>query len=153
MFLAAPETATLVLSDIVPLDLHASMIAAGDFNGDGFTDLVSPDHEGAGLAVSQGNGDGTFVGPNHVGQGSLALAGDMDGDGDDEVLTWRSDATQVVSTLIDDPLGAYTSVSITTIMGSPLALLDLNGDGRAEIVFADFSTPVVSLSIATSSTP
>jgi hypothetical protein len=37
-------------------------VAAGDFNGDGFIDLVSDTFQGSGVSVFLGNGDGTFQG-------------------------------------------------------------------------------------------
>ncbi|MBK8232314.1 MAG: T9SS type A sorting domain-containing protein [Candidatus Eisenbacteria bacterium] len=125
----------------------APTVVAGDFNGDSHVDLAfarrSP---GAGNQVYlfRGNGSGGFptsststVGtwPNDV------VAGDLDADGDLDLVTVNQ--TGSLTMLRNNGAGVFTATTVGLGSGaSPMhaALGDLNGDGRADLVYSDFST-------------
>lgn len=115
---------------------------AGDFDGDGFLDLIGS--AAGGTAVAYGNGDGTFSVPVVVGpSASLYGAGDFNGDGradivgtqDGEVLFGNADRTFTKSAPSD---------SLKTLLAKGVSVKtgDFNSDGNEDIVVVDgtFST-------------
>jgi hypothetical protein len=121
---------------------YQSMIF-GDFNADRRTDLVTAGSTG--LMLLRGRGNGTFAAPRRllsVFTFSLA-AGDLDGDGVDELLT-TSVSSGIGSLAIGRNLGdgnfVFRSRSIGPIANSispGISVLDLDGDGAQEIVLQD----------------
>ena len=131
-------------------------VAVGDVNGDGNSDLVvatgggsgacSPGGDGV-VAVMLGNGDGTFQaavcydsgGPNAV---SVAI-GDVNGDGHSDVVVANVCQSSTncddggVSVLLgigDGTFQAPVSYGSGGYFGSSVAIADLNGDGRPDLV-------------------
>jgi len=64
------------------------MTLAGDFNGDGRSDLAVPDYASSDISVLLSNGDGTFVDPGQLATTPHAtpLVADVTGNGTDDVL-------------------------------------------------------------------
>jgi uncharacterized repeat protein (TIGR01451 family) len=116
-------------------------LAVADFDGDGRLDLATLN------AVAFGNGDGTFrLGPNiNAVQGASILAGDLNGDGKPDILTFFGGD---VETWINDGTGHFTSQNTLVIGGSGAALGDFNGDGRQDMVQGSQPLIFVSLSNA-----
>ncbi|NJD06217.1 MAG: VCBS repeat-containing protein [Methylococcaceae bacterium] len=136
---------------------HSYGIAAGDFNRDGKTDLatVGVDSKfGSIVSVLLSNGDGTFQ--THVdypvGVGATAIAAaDLHGDGRVDLITANAGNNNV-----DPPVAASVTVLIGVGDGSfvdqasenPVgtwanfvAVGDLNGDGRPDVVTANYGVP------------
>ncbi len=123
--------------------------ALGDLDGDGELDLVAPD-VGLGathLDVMLGVGDGTFTpaaqhSMENTGAGTVALA-DVNGDGILDLIwqDWRVYVAEETIVALGVGDGTF-SCSTATIAGASdgLALGDLNGDERIDLVFAA-STP------------
>jgi hypothetical protein len=116
-------------------------IAGGDVNGDGFGDIIT----GAGSATphvrAYSGADNSLLAnffaydPGYQ-QGIMVGAGDVDGDGVDEIITgtgvgaphvkaFKADGTNIASFFAYDP---------SFHGGVRVAAADLNGDGKAEII-------------------
>ena len=69
-------------------------VSAVDFNRDGFLDLVTANEGSGSVTIMLGNGDGTFRAPTSYSAGRnagprVALPGDLDGDGDLDIVTFN----------------------------------------------------------------
>lgn len=136
----------LALSD---LGLYSVGIWAGDFNGDGFDDLVvginSPAQDEIQVGLYQSNGDGTFafksnfiLGPASTWVADLTVGfGDVDGDGDTDIALGYDFGSGTQETFLRNNSnttfasqvaggGAITKVFQDSVMG------DFNGDGFEE---------------------
>jgi VCBS repeat protein/Big-like domain-containing protein len=111
-----------------------SLVATGDFNGDGIADLIGVDRFG-GAQLLLGNGDGTFTD-----QASIAanvngiVAGDFNGDGKLDLALTLSVGGVVIELGNGD--GTFTSgyQSPQTIAAGGIAVGDFNGDGKLDLV-------------------
>jgi hypothetical protein len=126
------------------VDLGAGMstsgIAIGDMNGDGKSDLVVA-NAGAddwwSLDVMLGKGDGTFTKGSSdstvYGSASVELA-DLNGDGILDVITGHTLTGTSVSVLFGRGDGTLSTKVDYATAGSAIALGDMNGDGRPDLV-------------------
>jgi hypothetical protein len=121
-----------------------------DVNGDGLLDLAAT--EGRNLDIFLGNGDGTFQDEVKVSAPSFAeaiSAGDFNDDGKVDLVVTSSENSGMVSIFrgngdgtfqphLDYPTGAITTAH-SLIVG------DLNRDGRADLVTANFNDGTASV--------
>jgi hypothetical protein len=130
---------------------EADGVVAGDFNGDGNLDLAVAVGFDADVAVLLGNGDGTFQNPvdYSTAEGPQTLiAADLNGDGnlDLAVQTFRSASNSPVSVLLgngDGTFRAHVDYRLPTKEASGIAVADLNGDGKPDLVVSSFLNPVI----------
>jgi len=135
-------------------------VAAGDLNGDGFTDLVAVTQEGStsgDIAVLFRTDVGEYSTPSNLGLGrvpqSIAV-GDLDGDGDLDLVTGNTNGT--ASVLFNNGSGAFSApVDISSVIMGPeasaqsIALGDMDGDGDLDLVVAQISNVGVLLNDGT----
>ncbi len=120
---------------------NTASVTAADVNGDGAVDLAfgvsNTLGSGNRVLVLLGNGDGTFAngGRHACGSGPLDLAaGDMDGDGDVDLVSANLGADSV-TVLLNDGSGQFGARRDAGAGGRPqsLRLGDLDGDGDLDV--------------------
>jgi hypothetical protein len=120
---------------------HPQCLTAGDFNGDGISDLAVANNSTNDLTVYLGNASGgltpagTFL-TGGTGPTSMTV-GHFDGDGHLDLAVTHS-ASKNVSILRGNGLGGFLPaiMSATGVASSPfsVAAADFNGDGNADLV-------------------
>ncbi len=140
---------------------RAATAGVGDINGDGFDDLVVSFYYSGGLYFVYGGqnpesrtvdelmmGDGGF----HIGRGESFRAGDLNGDGFDDLVALRELGSYFNGAALDIALGgpnfgpvslledsdARLTFSYDAIIGGSRAG-DVNGDGFDDLVFSYYS--------------
>ncbi len=119
------------------------MICAADFNGDGFADVASANSQGNKTAIIFGDGQGGLSTPVNLSANDhifpLAIdAGDLDGDGDVDLVTSSYDSNNY-SVFENNGAGAFTQVDIlpASLNASCAILHDRDGDGDLDITGTD----------------
>jgi hypothetical protein len=132
-------------------------VAAGDYNGDGKLDLAVSCYGSGALSIFQNNSTvGTITFGARVDLGFNAAAGDMEagdinGDGKPELLVPSANAAIIWVYPNVSTGGALSAasfgprVSFPSANGASLALADMDGDGKLDIVTANASDNSVSV--------
>ncbi len=127
------------------------MICASDFNGDGFADVASANSQGNKTAIIFGDGQGGLAAPVNLSANDhifpLAIdAGDLDGDGDVDIVTSSYDSNNY-SVFENNGSGAFTQVDIlpASLNASCAILHDRDGDGDLDITGTDEGDDVLIL--------
>src|SRR3984885_5128562 len=128
----------------VPVGKGPQSVAAGDFDGDGFTDLAVLNSTDKTITILSGDGTGAFTALGTkpaTGTGPVALvAGDFNGDGNLDLAVLNSTATARTVTIFlgsgTSPLtftakGPYAFPAITT--ATAIAVGDFDGDGILDL--------------------
>jgi trimeric autotransporter adhesin len=114
------------------------IVAVGDFNGDGIPDIVSAPH--GGIAISLGNGDGTFAAPlipnvdSADGINAFGV-GDFNGDGITDLLVDDED-TGKLTVLLGKGDGTFTVGQSMPFNTQSIAIADFNGDGQPDLALS-----------------
>jgi hypothetical protein len=142
---------------------HTHGLLAGDLNGDGRPDLVTvnsdPDND---ISVALGDGRGGFAkapgSPFAVGPGPYpATLADLDGDGRLDIIATTTDrrqtdkpASRELTVLYGDGQGGFRRGRIPLRTPHPwfVAVADLTGDGRADLVATHAEARELSVLIA-----
>ncbi len=125
-------------------------VASADLNGDGKPDLIAANYLDSSLhaflgTTAPGATAATFAAPSTFATGShpsSAATGDLNGDGRADVVTVNfsdGNASIFINTAVPGPAGSTapafaTRVDVGSGIGSGLRLVDVNGDGRLDIV-------------------
>jgi hypothetical protein len=142
---AAPLFAPLAAIDVGG---RSGDLAFADLNGDGRLDLLVQRGQDEIAAVFFGDGRGSFT-PGETaalpaGTGGIAL-GDVSGDGvPDLIVAHRSGGREYVGVMPGDGRGRFGTATSSYVTGSAFAfykpvlrVVDVNGDGRPDIVSAN----------------
>jgi FG-GAP-like repeat/Putative Ig domain len=131
-------------------------LAVGDFNGDGKLDAIEASGgttmiPGPGVAVSLGNGDGTFTqasgSPISFGQNLSAIVTcDFNGDGKLDIATTDSVGNAVII-LLGNGDGTFGAPLTTPVGNGPTAIVagDFNNDGKLDLAVANLGDSTITL--------
>jgi flagellin len=129
----------------VDMNLRTVTNALADFNGDGILDYVQKGNlPSPAISVSLGVGDGTFQSSTTlaagIGQGSLIKTGDVDGDGDQDIV-YVAEGDERFDVYINDGSGNFSEAITSAAPEGPrgLTLGDFNGDGILDAATADLN--------------
>jgi len=121
-------------------------VIAADLNGDGYADIVTanPDSFNPPFAVSVllNLGNGTFAeATSYVtsAPGRCVAAGDLDGDGDQDLAVGLQTGPFRIAVLVNDGLGHFAAPELLApIFGRPdgIAIADLDRDGDRDLLIA-----------------
>lgn len=137
---------------------EATAVAAGDFNGDGNTDLAFIVPGGTDtLLVLLSNGDGTFQSPMSYSAGTgtdpdAIAVGDFNGDAHPD-LAVANYGSGNVTILINNGTGGFTVGSTLTVGANPTSIVaaDFNKDGKPDLAVANKGSDNVSILLNTGS--
>jgi hypothetical protein len=128
-------------------------IAIGDMNKDGRLDLATASFFSGDVTILLGNGSGGFSqasgSPVAVGSFPVWVAlGDLNGDGIPDLAT-ANNSSNNVTILLGNGSGGFTQPALSPVaVGTNprfIAVSDVDGDGRPDIVVADFTSNDVTI--------
>jgi hypothetical protein len=135
----------------LPTGAGPSYVVTGDFNRDGKTDVITSNFGTGTITVLVGDGTGGLTQKQTitVGAGPETIAlGDINGDGITDLVVTNYNSTNV-SVLLGNGDGTFRAAPTPTVsLGGAafgVTLGDINGDGKADMVVADFGNSTVSV--------
>ena len=129
-----------VVAPTYPVSDAPSAGVVGDFNGDGFQDIVTAQGVLGNLSTLLGTGNGKFrpaiTSGSNTNSAEAMTAGDFNGDGHLDVVLVGSSNT--LALLLGDGTGKFNLKGSTALPGEGVgvAIADLNGDGKLDVVVA-----------------
>jgi hypothetical protein len=141
-----------------PVGNFSRVFMAVDLNGDGRLDLVTANGVDVSVLINNGAVPGTFqpAANYSVGSGQDYTAADLDGDGRLDLVT-ANRASDDVSVLLNNAAapGTFLPVANYPVGNGPGAhdVVDLNGDGRLDLVTSNYDSGNVSVLIGNAATP
>ena len=123
-------------------------IALGDFNKDGYSDMVLIKNSSTGIYLKN-NGNATFTSKDFYGTGSESLIVDLNKDGYDDILSWRSNGDYIYYSENDKngnfkPRKNLASYSLI----HDVKVFDFDNDGDLDIlanVYSNFTSEMLIL--------
>ena len=117
------------------------VVAVGDFNQDGKTDIVAADSRNATVCILLGNGNGSFQQEADYGVGSSPLSvavADFNADGIPDLAVANSESDNI-SVLLGIGDGTFAPARNYAVGSAPTFLVsaDFNGDSKADIAVAN----------------
>jgi hypothetical protein len=136
----------------IPFIIGPIDATVADVDGDGDLDLLTANYSEVDVysntvSVRLNDGSGRFSGTTEVSVGTnpqRVVAGDVDGDGDLDILTANIplgfDAPGTVSVRLNDSQGHFSGATEVSVGNSPsgIALGDMDGDGDLDIVTTNY---------------
>ena len=149
---APAQTVSFTARVDYPVGANPSSVAVGDFNGDGVPDFATANFGANTVSVLLGNGDGTFQAAQTYATAGFnpefVAVGDVNLDGRQDLAVAQSGSTpSLVSVLLGNGDGSFQPARIfATGQGSlSVAIGDVNGDGRPDLVAANYYSNDVSV--------
>jgi hypothetical protein len=134
-----------MLNPPTPIPFESSPNEPGDFDGDGFVDLVTSSNQENRLAVAFGNGDGTFDTPlllSTPGYPRGIAVMDADGDADLDIAVACRDGN-TIAYFRNNGSRSFAAPALTSSGGSGaygMVGADMNNDGIVDLVTGHFGS-------------